>query len=112
MGMTRAEVSRMVGKSQVHITDYLFLLKLHPEVQKLLDPSLPEKRRLGVSAAIKIAKNSPAHLHLEMAEFYMKKGATLHDLEERVAEVSGKNRPADGRRTGKNHQSLKTFMQR
>ncbi len=47
---------RITGLSQPTVYSRLKLLTLHPEVQKMMKKSIPEKQRLGVGVALEIAK--------------------------------------------------------
>ncbi|MBX2866633.1 ParB/RepB/Spo0J family partition protein [Candidatus Kaiserbacteria bacterium] len=62
------EIAQLIGYSEVRAYQFYSLQKLHPKVRDMLDPNRPKEKRLGVSAAVEIAKLPDKGLHLSMAE--------------------------------------------
>lgn len=82
-GTKVSEIARMTGRSQESVYITLSLLNLIPAVQAMMDPSIPARERLPVSAAIAISR-LPSESQLEMARFAMKRGTRLTDLRDRI----------------------------
>lgn len=111
LGHTQSDIARMIGRSQSYVQFYLSLLTLHPAVKKLLDPELPEKKRLSFSAAIAIAR-TPQEVQVELAEFALARSTRIADVNERVDEVledMGKERTVRAKR---GHSTLKSSLLR
>lgn len=58
-GLTIAQVAELAKKSATHIENYLKLTKLPNEVKAMMDPNLPDERKLAVTIAIDIARSIP-----------------------------------------------------
>lgn len=110
-GATQADIADMVGRSATYVNHHLALLGLHPDVRKLLDPAIPERKRLTFTAAVLISR-APRDRQPALAKGALRKDARLDDVRDQVHAVvakSGKRklgRPFDGRKVF--WQSLKT----
>lgn len=57
-GKNQAEIARAIGKSQMWVSAYLSLQKLHPELQALMHPARPRLERLAPATAFELARLS------------------------------------------------------
>lgn len=57
-GKNQAEIARVLGKSEMWVSHYLSLQKLHPNVRALMHPSRPKPERLATATAIELARLS------------------------------------------------------
>lgn len=87
-GMKRGEIADMFGKSTTYVDQYLSLRKLAPEVQKLLDPRLPDDQRLRVTVAIQIAKVPFDDLQIKIAEEAIVDNMPATDVNRRIHEYA------------------------
>lgn len=92
-GHSQTDVARMIGRTQAYVCDYLSLLRLHPAALSYMDPARPERKRLGLTAALAIVA-APRDRHLELAVYAISPGTRLVDVERR----SEKLRAPDGLR--------------
>ena len=101
-------VARLFAKSVAWIYLHLNLLELHPEVQAMLEPDAPEKKRIGLSMAGFLHGIKDAKLQLKIAREVAKRELKLNEarrLARRMAEDagatvgSGRNKPSDAHRT-------------
>lgn len=103
-----ARIGEMVGKSDTHVYFRLQLLKLHPDVQELLDPFLPRDKGLRVSCALSIAKlpfEEQAQFAREAVENRWKLGKINSLIRKRgLADGKRKRRPDD------DYKILETFL--
>ncbi len=53
---TQEELAALVGKDQVYVSQHLALLKLIPEVQELMSPTIPERSRLRMGTALLLSR--------------------------------------------------------
>jgi ParB/RepB/Spo0J family partition protein len=89
MEMPIDEVAKLLGIHQHWAYQMLSLRHLHPKVRDMLDPLRPKEERLGVTAAIHIAKTSQA-LQVDLAHRFLHKDVSLHSLRKEVVRVSKK----------------------
>lgn len=54
-GRSVVEVARSVGKTDTWVRNYLMLLELHPDLQKLLDEPTPKEQRLPMAVGVQLA---------------------------------------------------------
>lgn len=71
------EIAKMLGKSTPWAYQHLNLLKLHPGVLKLMDPSVPENQRLGSSMGILLLGITPPELQYQTAQKIVKTGMSF-----------------------------------
>lgn len=55
---TQEELAQRIGKVQVYVSSYLSILKLVPEGQALMDPSIDERSRLRMGTAVTLSRLS------------------------------------------------------
>jgi len=55
-GLTRDQVAKALGRTESWVCFYLSLQKLIPEIQALMHPALPRKKRLAAHVAFEIAR--------------------------------------------------------
>lgn len=56
---TEEKIAKILGRSVGYVRAYYALLRLHPEVQKLMDPRIPEEKRLTLVIAQKMLRFRP-----------------------------------------------------
>lgn len=76
-GRNVAQVAKIFGHTDPWVYQHLSLLKLHPNVQAMMEPTVPEKERLLFSTAIQLAP-FPDELQQELAELITQKGLKLN----------------------------------
>jgi ParB family chromosome partitioning protein len=115
-GLTQAELGKYFGKSTGWAAQHLSLLKLHPEVQKLMSPELPESAQLSFSVALMLitwpveeqvvmaTKVVKSHWKLQRTRYEMRKKAQQLGFPE-----SRGKRP---RRPHSDYNILVSFLQR
>jgi ParB/RepB/Spo0J family partition protein len=64
---SQAEVARAIGKTDFWVCSYLSLQDLHPEIQKLLHPTVHKSNRLATTIGFELAK-IPSDRQLEIYE--------------------------------------------
>ncbi|MBI5787020.1 MAG: ParB/RepB/Spo0J family partition protein [Candidatus Niyogibacteria bacterium] len=67
-GMTQNKAAGIFGKSQKWVSQYLSLLTLHPEIQKMLEPDAPKEKRLSHLVGFAIATTSDQEEQICLAE--------------------------------------------
>ncbi len=72
-----ARIAVQFERTPVWVYQQLSLLKLHPEVQRLIEPSAPEDQRLNVTIGIALSSIS-AHRHPEAAREIVEKRMTVN----------------------------------
>jgi ParB family chromosome partitioning protein len=101
-------VAKLFAKSVAWVYLHLNLLELHPEIQAMLGPDAPEKKRLGLSMAGFLHGIKDKDLQLAIAHAIAKQDLKLNQArrlarkmaEEAGAQVgSGRNKPSDAHRT-------------
>lgn len=103
-GATQVQIAEMVGRSATYVSHHLALLTLHPDAKKLLDPAIPERRRLTFSAAVIISR-APREKQPALAAAAVRKDTRLADVKERVEKLVDargghqRGRPRNGRQS-------------
>lgn len=103
-GATQVQIAEMVGRSATYVSHHLALLTLHPDAKKLLDPAIPERRRLTFSAAVTISR-APREKQPALAAAAVRKDTRLADVKERVEKLVDarggrqRGRPRNGRQS-------------
>ena len=86
-GFPMAQIAILLGISEFWVRQIYGLKNLHPDLAKLLDPKLPKKEQLPVSAAIQISKIEP-DLQLGIARRVLTKEVTIGSLRGEVIKVA------------------------
>jgi ParB family transcriptional regulator, chromosome partitioning protein len=89
--LTQEEIGKRVGLSRVSVANYMRLLKLPREVLQLLT-----ERKLSFSEARELLKLDDDAKIVEAAQFAVKKGLTLEQIERLVLAMSGLADPLPG----------------
>lgn len=105
-GLDLGGISEIFGKSTTWVVQYFNLLKLETEVTDLMDPSIPEDRRLGFTTALLLV-NIPADVQKALAKEISSKKLSLakarHLIKKTVHAkgiIQGVRRQRPGRRFG------------
>jgi ParB family chromosome partitioning protein len=86
-----ARIAKVFVRSESWVYSYLYLLRLHPKVQEMMGPMVPEESRLGQALGIFISSLSP-DLQLKVAEVVVEKKMSLNRARlyaRQVAEEAG-----------------------
>lgn len=109
-----ADIARTAGRSIMHVEGYIKLHGLPEPVKKLLHPERPKDERLGVTAAIEIARSTfqPA-LQVELAKEALERNYTVMDVRGIIARKTGKPVVSFGgrtRRPSEDYQKLRHLL--
>jgi len=113
-GRTHAEIAEIFGCHQVTVSNYLKLLRLCPEVQKMMHPSIPDDKRLKDSAALALADYHPEE-QVRMADYIVNKKMRTNQARAFVRNESrgpGQNLPTRKRNPDKDFRMLYNFLER
>ena len=55
-GKSQTDIGRVLGKPQTWVSKYLSLQRLHPDIQKLLHPSVSKRERLAANTGFELAR--------------------------------------------------------
>jgi ParB family transcriptional regulator, chromosome partitioning protein len=89
--LTQEEIGKRVGLSRVSVTNYMRLLKLPREVLQLLT-----EKKLSFSEARELLKLESDEKIIEAAQYAVKKGLTLEQIERLVLSMNGLADPLPG----------------
>lgn len=112
------EIADRLGCTTGWVYQLQAILRLSPEVQKLMDPSIPEKKRLSVTIAYELAKRVPSdrpELQNELAHFMLThkvRSAQAKALIERKTKGLGTAPKSRAPRADKAYGSFLTFLDR
>ncbi len=103
----RREIALMLGKSVGWVDMHLSLNQLHPDVQALLEPTAPEKKRLTMSHALLLTSlEHSAQVVLARNIASMKIFAARHAVSEFLEQVDAKVKTPTSRRGPKDNYDL------
>ncbi len=88
-GFDMPDIAAVFGMSVGWAYEIHGLIKLHPNVRKLLSPEIPKKERLPLTAAINLAKIDP-RLQMRLAQRVLNKEVPLSGLRGAVIETAHK----------------------
>jgi len=109
-GMSKAEISRMVGKSSSHVDGYIRMYTLPDKVKMLMDPARPREERLSITAAIDIARSIPdAELQITVAKESIERTLGIAETRTLIRVMTGKSGYGVGGRMRKPSDDYKIF---
>ncbi len=115
-GMSKADISRMVGRSYAYVDNYIRMHTLPDEVKKLMDPSRLKDERLSITAAIDIARSIPnAELQITIAKESIERTLGIAETRTLIRVRTGKSGYGVGGRMRKpsdDYKILATFLGR
>lgn len=76
-GRSESDVAELIGRSAAYVNQHRRLVKLAPEVVQLLDPELPEKKRMAKSLAFDLAFLSHEDQRKHLSEIQRKRLSTM-----------------------------------
>lgn len=88
---TQEEVADKVGKDRTSVTNYLRLLKLPPEIQKMISDG---KLSMGHARALITVEDSS--LQIKFARLIIKKGLSVRNVENMISKFKQKAAPGSG----------------
>ncbi len=107
--------ARIVCLPVAEVYKHLSLFKLHPEVWAMMNPEVPEKQRLGLSAALYLAGLSHA-LQLELAKRITSEGLGIREaralIRRRAAETGERSGIGRGRKRDDDFRLLRAYLDR
>lgn len=88
-GKTIAELAKIFVHSTTWVSQHLSLLKLAPEVQRLLEPETPEEQRLSLTTALLLV-NLPHKMQIDLALAISQKGMRMNQARHFIREDARK----------------------
>ncbi len=101
-GMTQEQVSKSVGKSRPYITNALRLLKLPTEIREMLSMD-----QLSAGHARAIAGISDTEKQIRIAEYAVKEGLSVREIEKLIKEESAPKKKASRKKAEKSADVIK-----
>ena len=83
------KIARILGKSVLWVTQHYSLLRLRPEVFALMEPDIPEEKRLLFTTAI-ILVSVPENYQIELAETISRQGLTTSQAKNLIKKTLNK----------------------
>jgi len=110
--LTIAELVDIFGLSSSYVSQHLGLNKLHPQVQAMMHPDLPDQSRMSVSVAVEVGRlqqdNQPvAAVHIQ------RKGMKLSQVRHYIRQLTqklGVSNPGRIRKPNDDFRILSTFL--
>jgi ParB/RepB/Spo0J family partition protein len=110
--MTVDQVAAALGKGPAYVHQHLSLLKLHPDLQDAMHPSLPKGDRLPVAAALRLAPLPPHGPGGQLAAWSAMRASGVSMMRAAEAAVAGLPQTEGRGRVKGPYDQLRTLLER
>jgi hypothetical protein len=112
MGKTNAQISKIFGKSETWVSQHLKLLKLDPEVLRLLSPEMPDEKRVSFNTALLLTDLPTSH-QLSLGKAISELGLTMAGARHLIKKtVYTEKLRVPRRRPGDDYRTFSGFFER